>query len=302
MWGVSLTHPELASFLLWEFLLHILIWLHFYAGSFSYTSRAVFFFLFFLSGEFLLHIPSWFHFSVGSFSYTSHDCFFCGKFLLDFPCWLHFLCGEFLIHIPWLLCFSVGNFSYTSHAGFIFMRGVSHTHLVLSTVLCKEFLLHLLCQGWLFFLSFLSGEFLLLIPSWFYLLSAEFLLHASCWLHFCFGSFSYTSRGGLIFIWVVSLTHPALSFIFIWGVSLIHPVLLCAELLLHIQETSMPSLIVSMATGGENYKIQCLSTFLSNEHTTKTIKVDVILKQSFFFCTVVSGLNLACVLLRTLKT
>ena len=59
-----------------------------------------------------------------------------------------------------------------------------------------------------------------------------------------------------------------------------------------------------MATGGENYKIQCLSKILSNELTTKPKKkkVDIILKQSFFFCIVVSGLNLACVLLRTLKT
>ena len=47
-----------------------------------------------------------------------------------------------------------------------------------------------------------------------------------------------------------------------------------------------------MATGGENYKIQCLLKILSNELTTKPIKVDVILKQSFFFCTVVSGLSL----------
>ena len=275
MWGVSLTHPELASFLLWEFLLHILIWLHFYAGSFSYTSRAVFFFLFFLSGEFLLHIPCWFHFFVGSFSYTFHDCFiflwevsltlpmlasffmrgvshthpvialfFCGKFLLHFPCWLHFYAG---------------SLSYTSRAVYSFMQGVSVTH-------------SLLFFFFFFFFAFFfkSGEFLLLIPSWFYLLSAEFLLHTSCWLHFCFGSFSYTSRGGFICIWVVSLTHPAQSsflygefllynpsfcvrsfsytsragFIFIWGVSLTHPmvcgfvvvlffVFLSVEFLLH---------------------------------------------------------------------
>ena len=65
----------------------------------------------------------------GSFSYTSRAVFL--FFLL--------LSGEFLLHIPWLLCFSVGSFSYTSHASFIFMRGVPHTHPVLSTVLCKEF-------------------------------------------------------------------------------------------------------------------------------------------------------------------
>ena len=42
MWGVSLslTHPVLPSFLCGEFF--IACWLHFYAGSFSYTSRAGF--------------------------------------------------------------------------------------------------------------------------------------------------------------------------------------------------------------------------------------------------------------------
>ena len=42
IWGVSPTHPELASFLSGEFFLHFPRWLHFYAGSFTYTSRAVF--------------------------------------------------------------------------------------------------------------------------------------------------------------------------------------------------------------------------------------------------------------------
>ena len=41
MWGVSITHPVLASFLCGEFLLHIPWWLHFYVGSFPYTPRAV---------------------------------------------------------------------------------------------------------------------------------------------------------------------------------------------------------------------------------------------------------------------
>ena len=52
IWGVSLTHPMLASFLSGEFLLHIPCWLHFYLGCFSYTSHASFFFY------------------LGSFSYT----------------------------------------------------------------------------------------------------------------------------------------------------------------------------------------------------------------------------------------
>ena len=52
IWGVSLTHPMLASFLSGEFLLRIPCWLsfsvfcpHFYLGSFSYTSRVRFTFI-----------------------------------------------------------------------------------------------------------------------------------------------------------------------------------------------------------------------------------------------------------------
>ena len=40
IWGVSLTHPVLASFLFGEFLLHIPCWFHLYLASFSYTSHA----------------------------------------------------------------------------------------------------------------------------------------------------------------------------------------------------------------------------------------------------------------------
>ena len=108
-----------------------------------------------------------------------------------------------------------------------------------------------------------------------------FLLHISYWLHFylgcsytshaglplthsralfnfiwgvslthpmltCFyvGSFSYTSRVALIFMWEFGVTHPCwfLFFIFISGVSLTHPILtsfvstlrFCGEFLLHI--------------------------------------------------------------------
>ena len=48
IWGISLTHSVLASFLYGEFLLHIPCWLHFSLGSFSYTSHAGFFLSFFL--------------------------------------------------------------------------------------------------------------------------------------------------------------------------------------------------------------------------------------------------------------
>ena len=48
---------------------------------------------------------------------------------------------------------------------------------------------------------------------------------------------------------------------------------------------------MALAMGGENYKIQCLSTFLSNELTTKPKKAEIILKQKHLFCTVVSGIK-----------
>ena len=56
----------------------------------------------------------------------------------------------------------------------------------------------------------------------------------------------------------ISLTQTSLTF-FVW----------------------QPSWIVSRAMGGENYQIQCLSTFLSNEITAKLKKDDIILKQFF---------------------
>ena len=71
-------------------------------------------------------------------------------------------------------------------------------------------------------------------------LSGEFLLHIPCLVYFYWGSFSYTSRAGFIFIGGVSLTHSVLlsllcgefhtsqaAFIFMWGVSLTHPILAC---------------------------------------------------------------------------
>ena len=67
IWGVSLTHPMLTLFLCGEFSYtsHNYYYNFFLIlGSFSYTSRVCFFFLFF-SGEFLLHIPCWLHFIWG---------------------------------------------------------------------------------------------------------------------------------------------------------------------------------------------------------------------------------------------
>ena len=104
--GISLTYLVLASFLLGEFLLHILCWHHFSVGSFSYTSRAGFFFFFFLN--------------LGSSPDTSHAYFiFLREYLLHIPCWLLFSSGEFLLQIPcWL---HLGNFYNTSGAGFFFI-------------------------------------------------------------------------------------------------------------------------------------------------------------------------------------
>ena len=161
IWGVSLTHPVLASCLCEEFLLHIpssgefllriQCWFHLYLGSFFYTSRVGFIFMWgvslthpklpldFLrefsstsrSGEFLLHIPLWgvfFKFLyLGSFSYTSHAGFF-------------FFFFFFL---------NLGSISYTSHDGLNSVWGVLLTHPVLASFFCREFLLHIPC--WLYY-------------------------------------------------------------------------------------------------------------------------------------------------------
>ena len=119
--------------------------------------------------------------------------------------------GEFLLHIPCCLHFYAGSFT---RAGFIFIWGLSVTHPVLSSFLCREF--------------------------------------HPCWLHFYLGTFCDTSRGGFIFIRGVSLTHPMLTLFLCGGVSFTHPVLpsfmmlgvslthpvlssfLCREFLLHM--------------------------------------------------------------------
>ena len=120
-----------------EFFLHIPCWIHFYKGSFCYTSRTSFIFIrgvslthpmlpSFLYGEFLLHIPCWLHFLYR-------------EFLLHIPCWFYVkiiikrivFTGIFFLHIPCWLYFYLGSFSDTSRAGFFFLSGVSLTHPVL---------------------------------------------------------------------------------------------------------------------------------------------------------------------------
>ena len=143
----------------------------------------------FLSGEFLLHSPCWLHFYLGSFSYTSRAGFiFLLQVSITHPMLALFFCGEFLLHIPcWLffLFFNLGSFFYTSRAGFIFMRGVSFTHPVLALVLSWEFLLHIpacfvcVCGG--------GGgrEFLLDIPCWFYLYLGVMIRNWCCSFVIC---------------------------------------------------------------------------------------------------------------------
>ena len=218
VWGVSLTHPVLASFLSGEFLLHIPCWLHFYARSFTCTSRtsfifylrsfsytpmlAYFFLFFFLWGVCLTH-PEFLSLSLMWW------------FSLTHPMLASFLSVEFLSHIPCWLYFDQRTFSDRSDAGFLFIGVVGFTHPVLSSFVCGEFVLHIRC--WLYFhvesFSYTSpagfifiwgvslthpmldlvfcGEFLLHIPCWlFFFKSGEFFLHIPCWLHFYLGTFS----------------------------------------------------------------------------------------------------------------
>ena len=102
IWGVSLTHPILTLFLCGEFLLHNLCWLPFYLGSFSYTSHAG---VNFIWGVSLTH--------------PVLASLLCGEFLLHIPRFI--LCRNFLLHIPCCLHIYKGDFSYTSQAAFIFI-------------------------------------------------------------------------------------------------------------------------------------------------------------------------------------
>ena len=269
MWGVSLTHPVLPSFVsgkvyvgsfsytsrvafifIWEglcgeFLLHIPCCLHFYLGSFSYTSRVAFIFIWevSLTHSVLVSFSFFFvwcclYFSAWSFTYTSRVGFVFlspWEFVLHIPFCFVLFCfvfksREFLLHIPCWIHFHRGSFSYTSRAGFICTWGVSLTHPMLASFLSGEFLLHI------------PGEFLPHIPYWLYFSGGGFFYTSEAGVFFCFvfsnlQSFSYTSRAGFIF-YLRSFSYTSRAhFVFIGGVSFIHPVLasfLCGEFLLHI--------------------------------------------------------------------
>ena len=168
-------------------------------------------------------MPCWLHFYLGSFSYTSHAgvIFISGVSLTD-PVLASLLSGEFLLHIPCWHHFYLGSISYTSRAGFIFIWGVSITHPVLAffILMCGVSLTHPVLA------LFLCGEFLLHIPRCLnlYLGNLSYTSHAF-FIYFLSGSFSYTSHAGFVFIWGVSITHPMLASFSILGVSLTHPVL-----------------------------------------------------------------------------
>ena len=139
MWGVSLTYPVLSSslFLFYfilsgEFLLHIPCWIHFYLGTFSYTSHAGFIFIWGVS----LTRPGLASFFIWGVSLTHHmlASLLCREFLLHVQCCLQFYARRFPYIIPTF--FILGTFSYTSHAGFIFVCGVSLIHSVLASFLC----------------------------------------------------------------------------------------------------------------------------------------------------------------------
>ena len=128
--------------------------------------------------------------------------FFCRFFFLHISCWLliwaislahpvlaSFLYGQFLLHIPcWLLFLFLGSFTYTSRADFIFIWGVSFTHLMLTLVLCGSF---------------------------------SYTSHAGFFSFlFNMGSFFYTSRAAFIFmLGGVSLTHSEQAFFFFLAVT-----------------------------------------------------------------------------------
>ena len=288
IWDVSLTRPMLlfVCFLFvclllllllllllfyksGEFLLHTPCWLELYLGSFTYTPSArlifsvrsfsytalagfIFYFIWdfifmwevslthlvlasFLSGELLLHIPCWITF-LKTFTHPVLASCLCEEFLLHIPSF-----GEFLLRIQCWFHFYVGSFSYTSRAGFIFMLGVSLTHPVLASFLSGEFLLHIpTCFIFLFFreFSYKSRDgFILFLGSFSYTSHSDFI--------FYLGSFSYTSHAFFLLfsfsflsgefllhiprwleLYLGSFTStPSARFIFLWGVSLTHAML-----------------------------------------------------------------------------
>ena len=114
IWGVSLTHPILASFL------HILF--YFDAGNFSYTSHAVFIFV-----KGIWHIPRCFHFYAGSFSYRNYTSqapfIFMWGVSLTHPVLAFFLFFSFLVWGASFLCSLLSNNPLRKEVGGSWPRG-----------------------------------------------------------------------------------------------------------------------------------------------------------------------------------
>ena len=183
MWGISLTHPVLPSFLSGEFLLQIPCWLVLF----------LLFLLIIILGVSLTHPVLVYYFWGGiSLTHPMVGSFFSGEFLLHIPCWL-LSSGEFLLHIPFYLHFYPGGF----FCSFFFFKS-------------GEFLLHIPCWFIFYWGSFSYISRFLVVCFSFFVLFLFLLLSLSLYL----GSFSYTSRAGFIFIWGVSLTHPMLDLLF----------------------------------------------------------------------------------------
>ena len=232
MWGISLTHSMLASFLSGEYPLHIPSCLNLISWvSLTHPELDLIW-----SAEFLWYISCWFHFYWSSLSYTSRAGFiFMWGVSLTHPMLASFLCWEVFLHIPFCLDFYARSFSEASRAGyfssssflffFLFIWGVSLTHPVLVYVI-------------------LSGEFYF-YPGSFPCTSQASLIFiwGICYTSrdgfiFYLGSLSYASHASFNLISGLCLTHFHAGFIFIGVISLTHLVLasfLCAEFPLHIR-------------------------------------------------------------------
>ena len=122
----------------------------------------------------------------------------------------------------------MGSISYTSHADFVLMWGVSLTRPVLPSFLYREFLLHTPC--WLFcFCFFVFCYTFRAVLIFMEGVSLRHPVQASFFFSFFFlGSFSYTSRAFVLFlfVWGGFLFFSFLFYFFaIGGISLTHPVL-----------------------------------------------------------------------------
>ena len=184
----------------------------FYAGTFSYTSRAGFVFIWggslthpalasiFFSGKFLLHIPCFLYFYAGSFSYTSRAGFFFGGGG-----------GVSLTHPVLAYFFYLRSFSYTSRGCFNFCGGSFSYTSRAALILCWEFRLFLFFVWGVSLTHHVLSFFLLLFFPFFpllLLLSGDFLLHIPFRFNFYMGSFSCAE---IIFMQGISQTHPVLA-------------------------------------------------------------------------------------------